>query len=428
MSLSEREAIGDAWADAAAADDGDDAVLEVAASDDLAGTLDALSQRVTLAAIGARRGGPWMLHAAGLALPDGRVVALVGPSGRGKTTAARVLGRAYGYVSDETVAIEPDGVVRPYRKPLSIIESQGAPKAQRSPSSLGLLPLPEVELRLAAVVLLDRRDDGPEEPQIEPVDFGDALEELVEQSSYLPDLPAPLQTMAALAAAVGGVQRVTYREAESLVGVLERVAVPGSTSVARPLDENPLAAATASAGSAYFRTPTRDALALDDPDRLALLHVDEDGDGTVRMLAGIAPALWRAAGGASTAELVAAAVAAHGAPDDADAEALVIATVDELVGEGVLELREPRWRIGDEVAWTDDGYRIVVLGLDDPELQPCVLEGSAALIWRALAAGGTLDELTGAAADAVGVDPGAVAADVAAFISQLATEGLAGSA
>ena len=89
--------------------------------------LSALSQRVTLAALEQRRGDLWMLHAAGLAGDDGRVVVLVGPSGRGKTTAVRTLATSFGYVSDESVAIDDEGRVWPYRKPLSEIEKQGAP-------------------------------------------------------------------------------------------------------------------------------------------------------------------------------------------------------------------------------------------------------------------------------------------------------------
>ena len=126
--------------------------------------LSGLSQQVTLAAIEAARGRAWMLHAAGIATPDGQVVVLVGPSGRGKTTASRALGAVYGYVSDETIAIDDDGRVWPYRKPLSVIEDPAAPKTQLPPSALGLQPLPDAELRVAAVVLLDRDPSHPEAP------------------------------------------------------------------------------------------------------------------------------------------------------------------------------------------------------------------------------------------------------------------------
>ena len=51
-----------------------------------------------------------MLHAAGIADADGLVVALVGPSGMGKTTASSYLARhGFGYVTDETVSIGPGG-------------------------------------------------------------------------------------------------------------------------------------------------------------------------------------------------------------------------------------------------------------------------------------------------------------------------------
>ena len=82
-----------------------------------------LAARRLASAIDQRAGEVIMLHAAGLALPDGRVVAFVAPSGTGKTTLSRTLGKAFGYVSDETVVINFDGTVTPYPKPLSVIRS-----------------------------------------------------------------------------------------------------------------------------------------------------------------------------------------------------------------------------------------------------------------------------------------------------------------
>ena len=49
------------------------------------------------------------LHAGGVADERRRVLALVGPSGTGKTTATLALARRLGYVSDETVSIDPAG-------------------------------------------------------------------------------------------------------------------------------------------------------------------------------------------------------------------------------------------------------------------------------------------------------------------------------
>jgi hypothetical protein len=289
-----------------------------------------LSQRVTLAAIEARKGELWMLHATGLALPDGRVIAFVGPSGRGKTTAARALGTRYGYVTDETVGIDlSTGRVLPYRKPLSIIEKPGH-KTQRAPSSLGLAPPPPRDLHLAAVVVLDRRDDAPLEPVVDELDLGDVLDELVSQTSHLTALPNPLQSIAAFLSKLGGVRRVTYREAESIIELVEPLAITGEAMPWHPVEVG------ASTMAGYTRTGVIDAIELDDPDRLIVLQLDHAGVGTVRLLGGIAPALWSAADGASRADLVAAAVARHGRPDGVDVEAAVDAAVAELESVGLV--------------------------------------------------------------------------------------------
>src|SRR4051794_21543545 len=59
--------------------------------------LHVLSSRVTLAAIEQQAGRLWMLHGAALADPQsGASVALVAPSGTGKSTASRTLGRRFG--------------------------------------------------------------------------------------------------------------------------------------------------------------------------------------------------------------------------------------------------------------------------------------------------------------------------------------------
>lgn len=285
-----------------------------------------------MSAIGARQGELWMLHAAGVALPDGRVVVFIGPSGRGKTTAARHLGAAYGYVSDETVGIDEAGRVWPYRKPLSIIEDNPSVKVQRAPSEIGLMPLPDGELRLAAVVLLDRRPDAPDEPVIETVDLGDALEELAAQSSYLMSMPAPLQTIAGHVASVGGVQRVTYREASSLVPLVPGLAEPTPQAAAAPPRSQ---VREGGKPGTYRRAEVHDALVFDDS--IAVFQKTPSGRGMLRIIAGIAPAIWRAADGASFDDLVAAAVADHGDPDAADSATLVRAALDELIVAELIE-------------------------------------------------------------------------------------------
>ena len=390
-------------------------VREPGDTSDLPHLLERLSQRVTLAAIDARRGELWMLHAAGLAFPDGRVVVLVGPSGRGKTTASRTLGAQLGYVSDETVAMDAAGRVHPYRKPLSIIEGGVYPKAQRAPSDVGLGELPDAPLTLATIVLLDRQPDGPDEPVVSALDLGDALEELVAQSSYLASVRRPLVLAAELIAPLGGVRRVTYRDAESLVGLVASFAEPAEAETSwTAADIEPVEAA-----SGYVRTAVIDAVSLDGPDRIAILHSLDGPDAQVHLIGGIAPALWRAASGASRDELIEVAVAAYGAPLDEDPAAHVDRALADLIDAGLLRdaSAEPVWRIRDDVAWTDDGHRIAVLSLATPDAPAYILEGSAADIWRVLLeCPATLRELC----------PEPYADEVAAFLSALEDAGLAG--
>jgi hypothetical protein len=191
---------------------------------DVETVMHALSPAVTVAAITHRAGSLLMLHACALADPTtGATVALVGPSGMGKTTIARTLGTSLAYVTDETVAILPDNTVLPYPKPLSVRhEGKTAFKEQVAPGLLGLIP-PPTHLTLAAVVLLDRHDGAPLTPSAEVVPTLRAIAEIAGEVSFLPKLATPLQRLAALFAHVGGLQRVSYREASDLTGVLRDV-------------------------------------------------------------------------------------------------------------------------------------------------------------------------------------------------------------
>lgn len=317
-----------------------DIQLTVSARSDLSLTqlLSLLSQKVTLAAIEGRRGDLWMLHAAGLADEDGRVVVLVGPSGQGKTTASRTLAAHYGYVSDETVSIDADGTVLPYRKPLSVIVQDHEVKVQRPPNEIGLKSLPDAPLTLAAVVLLDRRPDGPDEAVLEACDLGEALSELIAQTSYIGELPNPLRTIAKHAAATGGVRRVIYREASSLQTALAPLfqnSVPAQPA-GPVIEPQPTPEAAGIVRGDYL-----DALQLEDPDRIALLQTEPDGGTMFRMVDGIGPALWRAADGATVAELAAAAADTYGRPEGIDIEAVVAAAITELSRERVLATSEP---------------------------------------------------------------------------------------
>ncbi|WP_394550950.1 hypothetical protein ACDF64_10205 [Agromyces sp. MMS24-JH15] len=197
---------------------------------DVPGLLYLLSSTLTLRGLEARAGTAWLLHACGLALPDGRVLAFAAPSGGGKTTLAAVLGREFGYVSDESVAIELDGRVTAFPKPVSTVRAGGGAKAQSGPDELGLRGLPaagSAGLRLGGLFLLDRRDDAPEHAEIEDVPLLHGLADLVPQTSYLSALDRPLQRIAGLAEGVGGVRRIRYRDAGSVLPAL-RAAVAGT--------------------------------------------------------------------------------------------------------------------------------------------------------------------------------------------------------
>lgn len=343
----EAAAVRAAWRDALAPADATAVTTvtpEQGPTASLAGALMRLSQQVTLAALEARRGELWLVHAAGLALADGRVVMLIGPSGRGKTTACRVLASEYGYVSDETIGVAPDGSVHAYRKPLSIIEQRGGPKVERAPSELGLLPLPKAPLRLAAIVLLDRRNDAPSEPLVAPVDLGDALAHIAPQSSLLAMMTHPLWTIATHADRTGGVVRVTYREAASLTSLIEPLASRTATRTASRLswaDTETAPIGHADGDLIYERAPVIDVISLDESDHLALLSQGPSKAPTVNVLGGVSPEIWRAVGsGADLDALTAAVTAAHGEPEGLDAREAVAAVVDDLVDAGVLAKRE----------------------------------------------------------------------------------------
>jgi energy-coupling factor transporter ATP-binding protein EcfA2 len=417
-------AVRAAWADALA-DAGAEPVGTVAPHvSDRASMLSSLSQRVTLAAIDAGRGRAWMLHAAGVATPDGQVVVLVGPSGRGKTTAARALGEVYGYVSDETIAIDADGRVWPYRKPLSVIEDPAAPKTQRPPSALGLRPLPDAELRVAAVVLLDRSPEHPDVPVVEVTDLGDALEGLVSQTSFLHEQPTALRFIAALANATGGIRTVKYREAASLPSV-----IPGLIGPSRPIELPPrpehIRRDTEPADSAprFSRVNVADEVAVPDPDRVAILTISEQRRGRVTLLGGIAPAVWRGADGATLRQLQDAAVTAYGEPDGLDAGTAVLLGVGMLLDAGLLASDEPLLCRKD-AAWAGVGDGMVALRLspeaDQLVAQSAALTGSAALVWDWLEEPVTATQLIARAIEAAGMDAAAeVAGEVESFIAQL---------
>lgn len=181
--------------------------------------VDGLTTQLTRDALALRVGELWLLHACAVADPGtGATIVLVAPSGTGKTTAARTLGQRWSYLTDETAAIDAEGRLTPYPKPLSLLVDGRRPKDQLSPSELGLLPAVE-DPRLAAIALLDRDPDvvGVEVSEV-PMVEGLAL--LAEQTSSLHLLPRPLHHVAGIVGRVGGLRRLRYAEAADLHDVV----------------------------------------------------------------------------------------------------------------------------------------------------------------------------------------------------------------
>ncbi|TQL54745.1 hypothetical protein [Subtercola boreus] len=292
---------------------------------------DRLSGLVTLRAIDARRQNLLMFHAGGVAdLRTGNVIAFIGPSGRGKTTASIALGKTFGYVTDETLAVSDDLGVLAYAKPLSV--KQAAPerwKDQFGPAALGLAAVPARALRLVRIVLLDRQSDYAEgvRPLVRPVPLASVIAELVPQISFLAERARPLHRLRSTIDRCGGLQQVTYGEATSLTDVFRALFAEAEAEQDGLSGDNP---------TVFFEAEYDDAV-LDDESLIVLRQ------GTVRVLAGIAPTLLElAAVPVSFDDLVRGVVDIHGMPGRADARVLVGAAVDELVASGLLRASTPR--------------------------------------------------------------------------------------
>lgn len=197
--------------------------VELDRADDL--DLDDLMQvvtvRVTEAGVDAAAGSLLMLHAGCLAdARTGTAIAFVASGGTGKTTLVRTLGPGRRYVTDEVTAIRDDGQVVPYPKPLSLRRAPGGElKTETAPGDLGLRA-PDGPVHLGAVCLLDRRGDHRGAPTTWSPGTLDAVVALVPHTSHLVDLDGPLQRVAAVLEAGGGLRVVAYREAASLEPVV----------------------------------------------------------------------------------------------------------------------------------------------------------------------------------------------------------------
>lgn len=321
---------------APAPEDADDFVVRAST---LAQLEETLTSSLTIRAIGERKDELLMLHACGVADENGRVVALVAASGTGKTTAARVLGTHYRYVSDETVALARDGSVVAYPKPLSVKQhGEPQPKVQLAPDDAELRPLSGAPLTLAAIVMLDRRE-GAVQATLESVRSADALCELVPQTSYLSARERPLAELLGVFAERGGVRRVIYSEADSLPPLIDRILAepaPDAVAIGAEFEIVDLGAPVdraVPATAAVRRVPVDDAVLADDGDLLIFVA------NSVVRLSGIGPLIWDIAQDWVDVDAVTAAVldALGAPPEGVDADTAVHSTLTDMVRAGVLE-------------------------------------------------------------------------------------------
>lgn len=184
----------------------------------------AFSRAMTQAVISRLAGSGLLLHAAGLTSPDGgRGVVLVASSGTGKSTAARTLGRHFGYLSDELMRIDAEHRMQGLTKPLSIIvpDFPGG-KDESSPDDLALVGAPREAPALAAVVCLARSTDAVD-AVLEPISVHEFIAEVLPQSSSIWRGERPLHHLVEAGVLGGGPYRLRYSEideAEELIASL----------------------------------------------------------------------------------------------------------------------------------------------------------------------------------------------------------------
>lgn len=191
--------------------------VELTGEDDAWGLLERTTQRITLALLHQQAGQAMLLHAGGVSHPfTGRSAVYVARSHTGKTRLSLELGRHFGYLSDESIAITEDFTILPYPKPLSVRDPRGGPRQELGPDALGLRT-PPARPHLTHLLLLDRRDDHDGPPVVEALDVVDAVALPGPQTSWLSALPAGLHRLDVLLQHTGGVLKVTYHEASTLV-------------------------------------------------------------------------------------------------------------------------------------------------------------------------------------------------------------------
>lgn len=300
----------------------------------------ALRQMINLRVLEARREELLLFHAAGLADPStGEVIALIGPSGAGKTTAASSLGTVLGYVSDETVAVDASGAVIPFPKPLAIKRPGTVRKRIAGPDALGLREV-RTPLRLARVALLDRRDERVD-PMITTLGLDETLRAVIEQTSFFASLPQALRRLEAVVRASGGVHVIRYHHATELVEpVSQLLRQPAAHLPAVEPEEG----CTSPSGALLLPPGSYGRADVDDWVQVGSAVMVLSG-GQISRLSPLGSVLWTALQAPRTLEeLVACAEAAFGPAPDGSARSGVQDMVDELFAAGLVRRNVGRHR------------------------------------------------------------------------------------
>lgn len=200
--------------------------------------LERTTQQITLALLRQRAGKLMLFHAGGVSHPHtGRSIVYVAPSMTGKTHLTLELARQFGYLSDETIAVDDDLSILPYPKPLSVRDNAGGPRRELGPDALGLA-VPPANPQLTGLWLLDRRAGHVGSPEVAELDVFDAAHLLGPQTSSLGRMPAGLHTLDALLRHTGGARKITYRESASLLPmVVDLLGAPDETGPDDPIVE-----------------------------------------------------------------------------------------------------------------------------------------------------------------------------------------------
>ncbi|WJY64416.1 hypothetical protein CATRI_11835 [Corynebacterium atrinae] len=189
--------------------------LECASRDDVGRYSYDISRSLALRTIESYWGELLLLHGCALADEAGSVVAFVAPSGTGKSTLVRSLGARYRYVTDELVAIEQDGTIHPFPKPISkVVGRDPLVKADLPLERFGLTPAVGA-LSLKTVVVLNRDPDCGE-PQLRKLTIPDALRSVVGQSSSLWSSRWQVDALVSAITSLGEPLELVYSEASSV--------------------------------------------------------------------------------------------------------------------------------------------------------------------------------------------------------------------